>query len=89
MAGGKDAMINRLRRIEGQIRGLQRMIEDDRDCEEVLIQINAVTSAIQKVKEVILKEYVSRCLLEYEATGDRSKLDSLISLVSRYMGGRK
>ena len=89
MAGGKDAMINRLRRIEGQVRGLQKMIEENRSCEDVLIQINAVTSAMHKVKEIILKEYAERCVLEYETTGDRSKLDSLISLLSKHMGGRR
>ena len=81
-----EPLITRLRRIEGQVRGLQKMIEEKRACEDILTQINAVVSAILKVKELILKDYTQKCVLEYEETGDKSKLDSLISMLIKHSG---
>ncbi|MDI3517486.1 MAG: CsoR family transcriptional regulator, copper-sensing transcriptional repressor [Thermotogota bacterium] len=81
-----DPLIRRLRRIEGQVRGLQKMIEEKRACEDILTQINAVVSATLKVKEIILKDYTQKCVLEYEETGDKAKLDSLISTLIKYSG---
>lgn len=53
-----------LRRIEGQVRGLQRMIEEERDCKEIISQIAAVRSALKRVGILIVEEYAKKCVLE-------------------------
>ena len=54
----KDAYIKRLRRIEGQVRGLQRMVEDDKYCIDILTQVSAVTSALQSVALGLLEDHL-------------------------------
>ena len=63
----KIGLLNRLRRIEGQVRGVQAMIEDERECREILQQLAATRSALQGATQAFLQEYVSNCLLEPEA----------------------
>jgi CsoR family transcriptional regulator, copper-sensing transcriptional repressor len=53
---------SRLRRIEGQVRGIQRMIEDDRYCIDVLTQLQAVRAALRKVEDEVLKDHVEHCV---------------------------
>lgn len=60
----KDAYATRLRRIEGQVRGLQRMIEDDRYCIEVLTQISSVTAALDAVALGLVDEHLHHCLMD-------------------------
>ena len=66
----KAAYLKRLRRIEGQVRGLQRMIEEDTYCIDVLTQISAVTKAIQSVGIGLLEEHVNHCVMEAARNGD-------------------
>lgn len=70
---GKDEYLNRLRRIEGQARGLQRMIEDDRYCIDILTQISAMTKALQSVSLGLLDEHLGHCVVQAAAAGDRDK----------------
>ena len=65
----KDAYLRRLRRIEGQVRGLQAMIEDDRYCIDVLTQISAVTRALQSVALELVDDHLSHCVREAIAAG--------------------
>ena len=65
----KDAITKRLRRIEGQVRGLQRMIDEDKYCIEVLDQVAAVTKALQAVAIELLDDHLSHCVAEALATG--------------------
>ena len=65
----KDAIQKRLRRIEGQIRGLQRMVEEDRYCINVLEQVSAVTRALQAVSLELLNDHLSNCVLDAAKTG--------------------
>ncbi|TYB83728.1 MAG: metal-sensitive transcriptional regulator, partial [Kosmotoga sp.] len=60
----KKKVINRLKRAEGQLRGLQRMIEEDRTCTDILTQVSAVISALSKISEMIAKTYAKKCVLE-------------------------
>jgi DNA-binding FrmR family transcriptional regulator len=60
----KDAYLRRLRRVEGQVRGLQAMIDEDRYCIEVLTQISAVTRALQEVAIGLLDEHLAHCVRE-------------------------
>ena len=77
----------RLKRIEGQVGGLLRMVEDDRYCVDVLTQINAVRSALHKVEEQILRDHVSHCVAGAFTSGDpieqRHKVDELVETIGR------
>jgi len=68
-SGDKDAYLNRLRRIEGQVRGLQRMVEEDKYCIDVLTQVAAATKALQSFSLELLDEHLSTCVLEAAAAG--------------------
>jgi len=65
----KDAYLKRLRRIEGQIRGLQRMVEEEQYCIDILTQISAATKALQAVSLSLLDEHLSHCVVEAAAKG--------------------
>ena len=65
----KDDHLKRLRRIEGQARGLQRMVEDEKYCIDVLTQVSAMTSALQSFALGLLEEHLSHCVAEAVATG--------------------
>ncbi len=79
-------ILNRLARIEGHIRAIRQMVEADRSCPEILLQIAAVRSALKKVAKILLKEYAEQNLVDAVEGGDfevelarlRSALDSLI-----------
>ena len=65
----KDAHLKRLRRIEGQVRGIERMVEQDKYCIDVLTQVSAVTKALQAVALGLLDEHMSHCLVDAVAAG--------------------
>ena len=83
----KSAIRKRLRRIEGQVRGIDRMIEEERYCIDVLTQLQAVKAALAKVEDVILNDHASTCVLAAIETGDRTeqreKFTELIELFSK------
>jgi CsoR family transcriptional regulator, copper-sensing transcriptional repressor len=83
----KTGVVARLKRIEGQVGGLLRMVDEDRYCVDVLTQINAVRAALHKVEEQILRDHVSHCVADAFASGDaveqRHKVDELIATVGR------
>ena len=68
-AADKDAYLMRLRRIEGQVRGLQRMIEEDQYCIDILTQVSAATKALQSVAIGLLEEHLGHCVTEAVADG--------------------
>ena len=67
--GEKDAYLKRLRRIEGQVRGLQRMVEEDKYCIDILTQVSAATSALQSVAISLLEDHLAHCVAEAAAQG--------------------
>jgi DNA-binding FrmR family transcriptional regulator len=72
-AATKDAHLKRLRRIEGQVRGVQRMIEDDTYCIDILTQVSAVTKALESMALVLLDEHLRHCVAEaIQAGGDEA-----------------
>jgi DNA-binding FrmR family transcriptional regulator len=83
----KSEVLKRLKRIEGQVGGLLRMIESDRYCVDVLTQINAVRAALHKVEEHVLRDHVGHCVADAFASGDagaqRLKVEELIATVGR------
>jgi DNA-binding FrmR family transcriptional regulator len=68
----KTSVLNRLQRIEGQARGLARMVEDDRYCIDIVTQISAVRAALRRVEEEILRDHVAHCVEGAIASGDKS-----------------
>ncbi len=83
----RKAVVTRLRRIEGQVGGLTRMVEEDRYCVDVLTQISAVRAALHKVEEQVLRDHVSHCVADAFTAGDlddqRRKVDELIATLAR------
>ena len=86
-ASDKQQIQNRLRRIEGQVRGLQRMVEEEKYCVEVLTQIASIVSASEKVALILLADHVEHCLKEAIGDGDRAdeKVAELASAVERFL----
>ena len=83
----KTSVLKRLSRIEGQVRGISGMVEDDRYCVDVVTQISAVRAALHKVEEEILRDHVSHCVASAFASGNvseqRKKLEELVDTVGR------
>ena len=87
MNANTDAKVNRLNRIAGQVRGVAKMVEDDRYFIDVLHQIMAIRSALAKVESQILKDHAACCVAEAIASGDateqRAKFEELVELLER------
>jgi CsoR family transcriptional regulator, copper-sensing transcriptional repressor len=83
----KSSVLKRLGRIEGQVRGLSRMVEDDRYCIDVITQIAAVRAALRSVEEEVLKDHVAHCVEHAIASGNkadqRAKVAELIAVLGR------
>jgi DNA-binding FrmR family transcriptional regulator len=83
----KPRLLNRLNRIEGQVRGVARMVEDDRYCIDVLTQLQAARAALARVETEILKEHLGHCIEGAIVAGDkdeqRKKAAELIALLER------
>ena len=82
-ASDKDALLRRLARIEGQVRGIARMVDDERYCIDVLTQISAVQKAIDVVALGLLDEHVRHCVVESEGEMREDRLDELMAAVGR------
>ena len=87
-AGEKDALVKRLHRIEGQVRGIERMVEDDRYCIDILTQISAVSTALESLAFKILDDHVNHCVAGAIASGDAEvaseKSRELLEAVHRF-----
>jgi DNA-binding FrmR family transcriptional regulator len=80
----KAALQARLTRIEGQARGVRKMLDDDRDCQEILQQLNAMHAATKNAAHLFMRAYARECLLEDGALLDREALvDELLDLMQR------
>ena len=83
----KTSCLRRLSRIEGQVRGLARMVEGDRYCIDIVTQISAVRAALRRAEEEILQDHVAHCVEHAIASGDkreqRRKVNELIDVLGR------
>ena len=86
-AMNKKDLQDRLRRIEGQVRGIQRMVEEDKYCIDILTQVNSVTAALRAVGMGLLDGHVRHCVRESieQGKGDE-KIEELLAAVARYNG---
>jgi DNA-binding FrmR family transcriptional regulator len=83
----KSAILRRFNRIEGQVRGLARMVEDDRYCIDVVTQISAVQAALRRAEEEILRDHVAHCVENAIVSGDkqdqRQKIAEIMDVLER------
>ena len=91
-AADKDALIKRLHRIEGQVRGIEKMVDEDRYCIDIITQISAITTALDAVAFKILDEHVNHCVagalasVDEEVAAEKSR--ELLDAVHRFARGR-
>ena len=87
-ADNKDAMIKRLHRIEGQVRGVERMVDEERYCIDILTQIGAVTTALESLAQKLLEDHANHCVAGALAAGNREdaevKTRELLDAVQRF-----
>ena len=79
------AVLNRLSRAIGHLESIKRMVEDGRDCSEVLIQVSAVKSAINNTGKVILKDHIEHCMVDAVESGDHKAIEELTEAIDRFM----
>ena len=87
-ADNKDAMIKRLHRIEGQVRGIERMVDEERYCIDILTQIGAVSTALESLAQKLLEDHANHCVAGALAAGNReaaeTKTRELLEAVQRF-----
>ena len=79
------AVLNRMSRLIGHLQATKKMIEDGRDCSEVLIQLSAVDAAIRAVSRVILEDHLKHCIIEAVQQGDESAIDDINDAIEQFM----
>ena len=79
------AVLNRLSRAIGHLESIKRMVEDGRDCSEVLIQLSAVKSAINNTGKVILEDHIKHCLVDAIESGDMEAIEELNKAIDRFV----
>ena len=80
-----QAVIHRLARAIGHLESVKRMVEDGRDCSEVLIQLSAVRAAINNTGKLILQDHIKNCLVDAIESGDQQELDELNKAIDRFV----
>ena len=85
-AKDKDLLQKRLRRIEGQVRGVQRMVDEEAYCIDILTQIASVVAALEKVGAILLKDHIEHCVRESIEKGEGgAKIEELTAAVERFL----
>jgi DNA-binding FrmR family transcriptional regulator len=82
----KAALLKRLARIEGQVRGVSRMVEEERYCIDVLTQIGAIEAALDKVALGLIDDHTRHCVVEAEGGERTEKVDELVAALGRFVG---
>jgi DNA-binding FrmR family transcriptional regulator len=90
MHQNRDATLKRLRRLEGQVRGVARMVEEDRYCVDILTQIAAIRAALKGVEKLVIDDHASHCIEDAVASGNpaqqREKFTELLELLDKARG---
>lgn len=82
---GTENIMMRLKRIEGQVRGIQKMVANESDCTEIMNQVAAVKSAIARVGVIIFESHARQCLLDMQNGDSEHDFDEIITLMSRFI----
>ena len=80
----KKNIKTRINKIKGQLDGINKMIDDDRYCPDILIQLSAITSAIKSLSTIILDDHLHTCLIKSIQNGDESSIDEITDLFKRF-----
>ncbi len=89
-ADSRQNLVRRLRRIEGQVRGIQRMVEEDRACGDILAQLSAVNEAVRRVSILLAEQYAYECLGPESSDQDAAKSrETIATLIDTLMKGPK
>ncbi|TMW74068.1 metal-sensitive transcriptional regulator [Alteribacter natronophilus] len=85
LSADKEKLLNRLKRVEGQVRGIQRMVEEDRYCVDVLVQLSAINAALKKVGYTMLENHTRGCVTKavHEGEGDEA-IDELMKVIQQF-----
>lgn len=79
------AVLNRLSRASGHLESVKRMIEDGKDCSEVLIQLSAVIAALNSTGKIILEDHIQNCIVDAIESGDKTSLENLNKAIDRFI----
>ncbi len=86
----KGKTLGRLRRIEGQVQGIQRMVEEEKYCVDILLQLTAVQGAVEQVQKLVLGQHIESCVSDAIRSGNardrQKKVDELLEVFSRFSG---
>ena len=88
-AEDKDELLNRLRRIKGQVGGIEKMVESDRYCIDIVTQITAARAALDQVALRLLEEHTRHCVMEAEGQEQAERAEELMAVVGRLVGARR
>lgn len=78
-------LVTRLNKIEGQVRGVKKMIEDDRYCVDILTQVSAIQSALNSFNKVLLSDHIKSCVIEDIKNGNEEVVDELVGTIKKLM----
>jgi CsoR family transcriptional regulator, copper-sensing transcriptional repressor len=84
-SANKDAVLKRVRRIEGQVRGIGKMVDDDRYCIDIVTQVTAIQAALDKVALELLEDHAQHCVIGAEASQQGERTEELMSAVKRLL----
>lgn len=79
------AVLNRISRAAGHMESIKRMVEEGRNCSEILIQLSAIRAAVNNISRTILKDHIDHCIVEAVAHGDKSVLDDLNDAIAKIL----
>lgn len=79
-----ENLTKRLNKIEGQLGGIRRMLESDKPCDEIIIQLNSARAALQKIGQIVLEDHLDHCVVQAIQEGTEVQIDSLRRALSQY-----
>lgn len=79
------AVINRISRVTGHMEALKKMVEEDRDCSDVLIQLSAIRSAINNIGLIILQDHIDHCIVDAAKNGNKKALEDLNDAIGKFL----
>ncbi len=79
------AVINRISRVTGHMEAVKKMVEEGRDCSDVLIQLSAIRSAINNIGRIILQDHIDHCIVDAVKSGDKQVLDGLNDAIAKFL----
>lgn len=79
------AVVNRISRVTGHMESVKRMVEEGRDCSEILIQLSAIRSAVNNIGRIILQDHIDHCVVDAVESGDKKVLDDLNNAIEKFL----